>query len=117
MPELTLRTFEVHYETPIGPNGTLMVLDKTVSAAYYQQGFGRAMDDKDGEAFVVFKDCDHKPVFTVRASSVVSVEEIRPEAGNITINVSGAAVSEADIAKVVRDAVRRGGPSGRTAVV
>lgn len=75
MTELSLRTFEIRYETLMLQHGdTLTLASKELEAAYYQQGLGIG---EDSGAFVVFKDCQHKPVFAVRASAVVTIEEIR----------------------------------------
>jgi len=106
MTDLALRTFKVFFESPSGVNGNTIVLDKDVHAAYYQQGFGRDAKAYDGDAFIVFKDCDHKPVYSVRAASVLSVEEIRSEPAAVTINVSGSVISDDELATIVRNAVR-----------
>lgn len=81
MPDLTLRTFDVCYEAPsLAAANSTSRFDKRVDAAYFQQGLGVG---EDSDAFVVFKDCQHKPVFTVRATSVVTIEEIRDEQSSL----------------------------------
>jgi hypothetical protein len=77
MPNLTTRTFEVVYEGPsITSADSTGRFAKTVYAAYFQQGLGMG-EDSDG--LVTFKDTDHKPVFTVRAGLVITIEEIRDQ--------------------------------------
>lgn len=79
MPDQTIRTFKVFFESPVnaGMCNVLTVLDKDVQAAYFQEGGISGIGNDDSKRFVVFKDLDHKPVFTVRAASVLTIEEIR----------------------------------------
>lgn len=82
MPDLTTRTFRVCFESPInaGTHNVIAPVEREVKAAYYQEGgIGGIVvnDDGSNKRFMVFKDVDHKPVFTVRAASVITIEEIR----------------------------------------
>lgn len=117
MPDLTLRTFEIAYESIETGADTLVLIRKELDAGYFQQGLGNVGSGTDGDGFIVFKDCQHKPVFAVRASAVVSIEEIRQrESPSITVNVSGQVASEEDLARTVRNAVRRDRPGGASTV-
>lgn len=109
MTDLTSRAFHIAYETVTNLSDSLAIEHKMIDAAYFQQGLGNIGSGSDGDSFVVFKDCQHKPVFTVRASSVVSIEEIRDQqASSYTINMSGNTVmSEAEIDEFCENMARR----------
>jgi len=79
MPDQTLRTFKVFFESPLnaGTFTATTTLEKAVQASYFQEGGISGISSDDSKRFVVFKDADHKPVFTVRAASVITIEEIR----------------------------------------
>lgn len=109
MTDLTLRTFLIKYETVTNLSDTPAIEHKELDAAYFQQGLGNGGSGEDGDGFVVFKDCQHKPVFTVRASSVVSIEEIRDNEPQFqTVYVSGSSpMSDAAITEFCDSMTRR----------
>jgi len=115
MNDLSLRRFHVSYETVTNLGDSLTIEHKVVDAAYYQQGLGNVGNGADGDSFIVFKDDDYKPVFTVRASSVVTIEEIRgqqagaetPGIQTFTIEDATPPMSDAEIQEFCDNMARR----------
>ena len=110
MNDLSLRSFHVSYETVTNLSDSLAIEHKMVDAAYFQQGLGNAGNGTDGDGFIVFKDTQHKPVFSVRAASVVTIEEIRAEQAGIqtfTIEGTTSPMGDAEIKQFCDNMARR----------
>lgn len=82
-PEPTMRTFELAWlDDPAAP-GSSAVYTKTISAAYWTtdgdtQTIGATGKDIPHTLdFISFKDDNHKRVYTIRRSMVLSIQELR----------------------------------------
>lgn len=116
---LSMRTFELAWLADPENLATSAVFTKTINAAYWTtDGDSRRVSAEPHELvtldFISFKDTDNKPVYTIRRSMVLSIQEMRDPLHEfvdrpfyqVTTDVGTRSYAAPDHKKILTDVVR-----------